>query len=245
MYDKCGRVIAQPNLDSNRVLTMSKLKWFFEKFIDIVVDIIAGFLLYLILGEYISEPLAEIYPHLPTLLVISLGLTIVAGFSYRLFKSVKFHRFVERNSSNLLDFLKKWDELHEALIKAMDSRKSKAINRFENIREQLLYDYSANEIVYAVKVKKFNYVDRIQGVAVRNYDVIGNLLTASPFVKMRDWLNVHFMYNDSKRDWDIGRGILVSVIGYNDKFRRNAIHKLYWILRLVPFPKIEEIQTNN
>jgi len=52
------------------------------------------------------------------------------------------------------------------------------------------------------------------------------------------WFNVRFMYDDFKRDWDIGRTIIVSTIGYFDKYRESLTHLLYWNLRLVPYPKI-------
>jgi hypothetical protein len=219
---------------------LSKLKWLLEKLADIAVSVIAGIVLYLILGGYISQPLSEISPHLPTLLTVSLVLTIVFGFFYRLFKSVGFHRFIERVSLDVIDFLQKWDKLHETLAKAKDSRKPKDVNKFEEMRTQLQYDYRAHRISSAVSFIRFGYIDRIQGVAIRNYDVIGNLLAESPFIKMREWLNVSYMYSDFTRDWDVGRTILVSTLGYFDKNRRSLIHRLYWMLRLVPFPEIEK-----
>ena len=86
---------------------------------------------------------------------------------------------------------------------------------------------------------RYDYVDRFHGIAIRNYDVIGNLILKSPFTRMQ-WFNVEFMYRDFKEDWDVGRTILVSTIGYFDKYRLSLIHRLYWVLRLVPFPKTEK-----
>jgi hypothetical protein len=37
--------------------SMAKAKWFFEKTVDIIVDIIGGLVLYLIVGGYITESL--------------------------------------------------------------------------------------------------------------------------------------------------------------------------------------------
>lgn len=219
---------------------MSRLKWFFDKLVDIIVGVIAGFLLYLIVGGYISQPLSEISPRLPTLLTVSLVLTIIGGFFYRLFKSVKSHRFIERASRDLNDFLAQWDKLHEALIEAIDSRREKAIAKFENIRTRLQYDYTAHKVASAVKVMRYARVDRVQGVVIRNYDVIGNLIAESPFIRMREWYNVNYMYRNFNRDWDIGRTILVSTFGYFDKYRLSLIHRLYYALRFVPFPEIEK-----
>lgn len=224
---------------------MSKLKWLLEKLANIAFDVIAGYLLYLIVGGYISQPLSELYPHLPTLLVVSLVISIVVGFFYRFYKSLKFHRFIERIWSNLIDFLRNWDKLHDALDEAVKSRKNKAIKKFEDIRTQLQYDYVSQEVTSAVKVMKYERIDRVLGVHIRNYDVIGNLLAESPFIKMREWFNVNFVYRDFTRDWDIGRTILVGSIGYFDKYRKSVTHQLYWILRLIPFPKIKNTQTSN
>lgn len=223
---------------------MSRLKWFFEKLTDIAVSVIAGIVLYLILGGYISQPLSEISPHLPSLLTVSLVLAIVVGFLYRFYKSVKYHRLLERISSSLISFLRDWDKLREAMDNAVQSQTQKAVNEFEGIRTKLQYDYTAQEVSSAVKPMKYERIDRFLGVRIRNYDVIGNLLVESPFIKMRDWLNVKYMYRDFIRDWDIGRTILVSMIGYVDKHRKSITHQLYWILRLVPSSKTEETQTN-
>lgn len=216
------------------------MKWFLEKLANIVFDVIAGYLLYLIVGGYISQPLSKLHPYLPNLLIVSLTVSIVVGFIYRFYKSLRFHRFIERISSNLIDFLRNWDELRNALDKAVQSRKQQAINEFEDIRTKLQYNYVAQEVTSAVRVMRYERIDRVLGVRIKNYDVIGNLLAESPFIKMRGWLNVEYMYRNFTRDWDIGRTILVASIGYFDKHRKSLTHQLYWILRLVPFPKIEK-----
>jgi len=64
----------------------------------------------------------------------------------------------------------------------------------------------------------------------------------SPFVKIRNWLGADYIYRVFLRDWDVGRTILVASIGYIDKYRKNLTHQIYWILRLVPYPKAEITQ---
>ena len=222
------------------MLALSRLKWLFDKLIDFFIGVIAGYVLYLILGGYITQPLSEIFPHLPILLTVSLIFAIVSVSFYRFYKSVKFHRFIERTSRNLADFLEKWDELHRALTEAIDSREQRAIKEFEDIRAHLLYDYSSRGISSAVRGMRVRYVDEIQNVDDRNYDVVGNLLAQSPFIRMREWFNVNFMYNEFRRNWDIGRTVLVSTIGRFDKYRFGLTHRSYWVLRLVPFPEVEK-----
>ena len=212
---------------------MSRLRWVLEKLSDIVVDLIAGIVLYLILGGYISQPLKEVSPYLPNLLVVSLVLTIVIGFLYRFFKSVKFHRFIERTYSDLVDFLKNWDKLYHTFIKVVDSRGQTSTKEFEDTRAGLLYSYPK---ISTVKVTKYAYVDRILGIYERDYDVIGNLLMKSPFTRM-EWFNIDYIRKDFKEQWDVGRTILIRTIGYFDKCRLGLIHQLYWMLHLVPFPK--------
>ena len=238
---KKGRKKLKQSKDITKIwLTLSKLKWSLEKLANIAFDVVAGYILYLIVGGYISQPLSEISPLLPTLLVVSLLFSVSVGFFYRLYKSIKFHRFIERTTNNLFDFLKEWDKLHSALIKAVESRKDSEINEFENLRAQLQYDFVANEVTSAVKVMKYDRIEPMLGLHIKNYDVIGNLLAESPFIKMREWFNVNYMYNDFKKDWDSGRTILVSSIGYFDKHRKNITHRLYLRLHLLPFSKSQD-----
>lgn len=216
---------------------MSKLKWFLEKLVDVVFDVVAGIILYLIVGGYISQPLSEIFPQLPTILTVSVVLAIIVGFLYRLFKSIRFHRFIERTCHNLVNFLRKWDELNDAFDEAINSRAQEAIARFENHRAWLLYTYP--KVSSATKITKYSYIDRIQGIAIHNYDIIGNLIAKSPFIGL-EWFNIEFACRDFKKKWDRGRTILVYTIGYFDHYRQNTVHKIYWILRLVPFLKTKQ-----
>ena len=151
---------------------MSKLKWLLEKLADVAFDVIAGYLLYLIIGGYISQPLSELHPYLPTVLAASLIISIVVGFLYRFYKSIRFHRFIERVSSSLIDFLRNWDNLKNAMDKAIQSQNQQAIKEFEDIRTKLQYDYVAQDIISVVKVMKYERIDLILGVHIRNYDVI-------------------------------------------------------------------------
>lgn len=221
---------------------MSKLKWILGKTADIVFDVVAGIFLYLILGGYISQPFSEISPYLPGLLAVSLFLSLVAGILYRFLKSVRFHRFVEREFNDLILFLKSWDELSSLFVGVMGSSQedTKLLQRFEDTRAQLQYDYP--KIASAVGMTKYSYVDSIRGISVQNYDVIGNLLAKSPFTGMQ-WFQREYVHRDFKESWDIGRTVLVYTIGFFDKFRKSAVHELFWVLRLVPMPK-QENQTN-
>jgi hypothetical protein len=108
---------------------LSKAKWFVEKLGDLVFDVIGGIILYLILGGYISEPLSAIFPQLPSILIVALVLAIVSGFSYRFYKSVRFHRFVEKSAVRMIEFLHNWDKLHTAFLEAQDSDDPKKICR--------------------------------------------------------------------------------------------------------------------
>jgi len=218
------------------------LKWLLEKLANIVFDVISGYILYLIVGGYISQPLSELHPYLPTLLASSLIITIIVGFFYRLYKSVKFHRFIERMSNNLADFLENWYKLRDTMHEAFQSRNQQAINEFEKVRIQLQYDYTSKDVASAVKIIKSGHVDPILGIIIRNYDVIGNLLMNSPFTDMQYGLFTDIIYKDFIKNWDAGKSIIVVVIGHFDKFRKTLTHKLYWILRLVPFPKLKETQ---
>jgi len=179
---------------------LSKLKWLLEKLADVAFDVIAGYLLYLIIGGYISQPLSELHPYLPTVLAASLIISIVVGFLYRFYKSIRFHRFIERVSSSLIDFLRNWDNLKNAMDKAIQSQNQQAIKEFEDIRTKLQYDYVAQDIISVVKVMKYERIDLILGVHIRNYDVIGNLLMESPFVKIRNWLGADYIYRVFLRD---------------------------------------------
>jgi len=214
----------------------SKLKWILGKIADIVFDIVAGIFLYLILGGYISQPFSEISPYLPSLLAVSLFLAIVAGIFYRFFKSVRFHRFVERVSNDLTVFLKSWDEFNNLFVEVSSSRleDTKLLQKFEDTRTGLQYTYP--KIASAVGITKYHHVDHIRGISVQNYDVIGNLLVKSPFTGMK-WFNREYVYQEFKGSWDTGRTILVYTIGYFDEFRKSAVHQLFWLLRLVPMPK--------
>jgi len=224
---------------------LSRTKWFLGKLADIAVDIIAGILLYLILGEYIYQPLSEISPYLPTLLAVALVFTIICGFLFRLFKSVKFHRFVERTLFNLVEFLQKWNELNEAFDEAITSRNQEAIARFESHRAWLLYTYP--KVSSATKITRYSYIDRIQGITVHNYDIIGNLIAKCPFIGIQ-WFNVDFASRDFKRQWDMGRTVLISTIGYFDCYRNSLMHKIYRIFHLVPIldmQKTNSIESEN
>lgn len=214
---------------------MSKARWVLDKIGDIIVDVIAGFVLYLILGGYISQPLLATSPYLPTLLIVSLALAIVIGFIQRVFKSVKFHVFVERSGRDLMEFLHNWDELINDFTHAENARYSdstgEAIKKFEDTRAMLQYNYP--KIALAVKISsRYSYVDRIQGISVQDFDVIGNLLLKSPFIG--EWSSSSYADREFRKRWDTGRHILVTTIGSLDVFRQSKIHQFYWIVHFVP-----------
>jgi len=211
---------------------LSRLKWVAEKLADIVVDIIAGVALYFILGGYLSRPLSEISPTLPSLLSVTLVLAIFVGFFYRFFKSVKFHRFIEHTAFELLEFLQKWNLLYEEYTKAIESQSTK---EFEENRLLLLYKYP--QIKSALSGMSLTIIDPLLGITINNYDVIGNLLGKSPFVgreRFHDYGGQNF-----GEKWDNGRTALVSAIGRLDKIREGLIHRFYLRLHLVPFREIE------
>jgi len=222
---------------------LASLKWVFEKFVDIAVDVVAGIILYLILGGYISQPLSIIFPQLPSILAVTLVLAVVLGFIYRFYKSVRFHRFIETTYSNLFDFLKDWDKLGNAFNRAINSHNEDlpAIKEFEDTRTLLLYRYP--KISSAAKLTSYDYIDRFQGVVVKNYDVIGNHLAKSPFTRM-EWFNMGYASKDFNEGWDSGRTVLVATIGYFDCYRQGTLHIIYWDLHLVPFPKKKEQENN-
>lgn len=210
---------------------MAKTKWFFEKLIDIAVDVVAGIFLYLIVGGYITQPLAEISPYLPTVLVISLIFAVLVGFFYRFFNSVKFHRFAERTFFDLFEFLHNWDDLNIAYLKASRSLLARDIKKFEDKRTLLIYNYPM--VASVLKLTKCSYIDNLRGITVQDYDFIGNFLMQ---FSGRDKLT-SFEYDEFKKQWDKGRTIIVTTLGLFDYYRKTSIHSLYWILHIVPFPK--------
>lgn len=214
---------------------MAKAKWFLDRIADVLVALIAGLLLYLIVGGYVAQPLNQVSPYLPTLLIVSIILAIIGVFLYRFVKSVMFHRFVESNYQDLFSYLKKWDDLNNACVLAIDERlNAQKIGDFETIRATLLYDYP--KIKQAVKTQSYSRIDRMYRVAIHDYDVIGNLLATSPFTRMQ-YYNAEYEYRDFKENWDIGRTILISAIGLFDTIRINTLHSIYINLHLVPVPK--------
>jgi len=217
---------------------LAKAKWLLGRIVDIIIDVVAGILLYLILGGYVSQPLLAISPYLPTLLIISLVFAVIVGFVHRVFKSVKFHGFAERARHDLVDFLHNWDKLNNAFIGAANTRSPEDVGKFEDIRAGLQYSYP--KIALAVKMSsQYSYMDHIRGIAIHNYDVIGNLLVKSPFTGM-EWFNVSFINREFKEQWDIGRHILISTIGSFDCVRQSTMHQLYWVLHFVPILETQE-----
>lgn len=207
------------------------LKRIFEKLTDVVFDIIAGIILYLILGGYIYQPLSQISPKLPTLLVVSLVIAVVLGFLYRTYKSIRFHRFVERSANVLHDFLEKWNELYRAFDDSIHTKDSKAISKFEEIRCWIQYNYP--KIQNTVRsLSRYSYYDPISGILVRDYDVIANLVSKSPFIRM-EWFNIDYIEKEFKELWDAGRTTLLYAIGCLDEIRRGILHSIYRLLHLI------------
>lgn len=211
---------------------MSRFKWVLEKLADIVVDIIAGVALYFILGGYLSQPLSEISPSLPSLLLVTLVLAILVGFSYRFFKSVKFHRFIEHTAFDLLEFLQKWNLLYEEHAKVVESKSTK---EFEENRLWLLYKYP--QIKSALRGMSLTIFDPLLGITINNYDVIANLLGQLSHARRGRFDG--YGGEDFGEKWDTGRTALITAIGRLDMIRGGFIHRLYLALRLVPFREVE------
>ena len=189
---------------------MPRLTWLLDKVTDLVIAVASGIVLYLILGGYISEPLAEIYPSLPTILIVSLVLAITVNIVYRFYKSVKFHRFVERTAVNLADYIERYVQLINCYNKASSSLLDRDIKEFDGIRIELLYSYP--KIASAARITRMSYVDNLRGISVQNYDVIGNFLAKSPFV--HDRLQMSYQKSDFEAEWDKGRTVLLSSLGF-------------------------------
>lgn len=218
--------------DSKLPIMRRVLRWIFERLANVVFDVIAGIILYLILGGYIYHPLSQISPQIPTLLAVSLILAIVLGFIYRLFKSLQFHRFVERSVQSLHNFLEKWNELGKAFVNVLGTKNPETISKFEEIRGWILYHYPKVQRIVK-SLSRYSYYDPISGILVRDYDVIANLVSKSPFTRM-EWFNINYIEEEFKEGWDAGRSALVYAIGCLDQIRNGTIHSIYRLLHLVP-----------
>ncbi|MGD9130256.1 MAG: hypothetical protein PVH73_01620 [Candidatus Bathyarchaeota archaeon] len=215
-----------------------------ELAINIIADFVAAVILYLILEEYISEPLSQIFPFLPTLLVVSLVLATIGGLFYRLYHSVKFHRFVEKTANNIHSFTSQWMRLNEAFREAVNSygqpNYNKRVQEFEEVRLRLVYEYPR---INSLLRGRFGFIDNIRGVIVRDYDVIANLLMVCPFNNL-DPMNRRFIVRDFNQSWDTGRTALVNTLGAFNETRVEFIHQVYWRLRLVPRSSSLDSQNN-
>ncbi|MEM3104494.1 MAG: hypothetical protein QXD69_03200 [Candidatus Bathyarchaeia archaeon] len=207
------------------------VRWVLERLANVVFDVIAGIILYLILEGYISHPLSQLSPQIPALLAVSLILAIVLGFLYRLFKSIQFHRFVEKSAHSLRIFLEKWDELGKLFVDVVSNKNSETISKFEEIRSWVQYNYP--NVQRLVKgLSRYSYYDPISGILVRDYDVIANLVSKSPFTRM-EWFNIHYIEEEFKEQWDIGRTVLLYAIGCLDQIRNGITHSIYRLLHIV------------
>lgn len=217
-----------------------------ELAINIIADFVAAVILYLILEEYVSEPLSQIFPFLPTLFVISLVFATVGGLVYRFYNSIKFHRFVETNAINIDSFITNWIKLnnsfHESLNAFRQANYDEKIDEFEELRMRLLYDYPKVSSPIR-RFQRYYYVDRIRGIIDRNYDVIGNLLVRCPFTKL-DSFNKERKAEEFLDSWDTGRTLLVYAIGVLDETRQGFMHSVYWKLKLIPRSLSSDSQIN-
>jgi len=110
---------------------LSRVKWLLNRLIDILVDIIAGLLLYLLIGDYVSKPLSTAFPYLPTLLTVLIVLTMLR-VHLQVLQILKFHRYVEEVSPNLDIFMVDWDKLYSTFVDVASSRKAR--KEFEDVR---------------------------------------------------------------------------------------------------------------
>ena len=121
---------------------MSKVFDFLWKIIEgIFVSVISAYILFFFLGGQVTSLLESYFPALPLLLTASLILAIVGTLLYRLYKSVRYRRGLERRTYNVYTFLKDWDALNDSFHKAMETNSNENYKEFESIRTRLLYNY--------------------------------------------------------------------------------------------------------
>ncbi len=202
---------------------------------DVVVDIaaafISGFILYYYFGGKIEDFLVKIYPDLPRLFYSSIIVAFIGALFYKFIKSIRYRRNLERTFFDIHSFLRDWDALREAFHKAVQNRSDVDLNEFEAIRTRLLFNYP--KISSIASTMRYEIIDRVRGVHLRNYDVIGNLLAQSPFSGTQ-WFQIGYKSREFVEAWDRGRTILVAILVRLDIQWNSVWHRLLQIIRLVP-----------
>lgn len=149
---------------------------------------------------------------------------------YYAYKSVLYHRKIEKTVLDLIEFLKKWDELIKSYHYAIENNTQETIQKFEDVRTDLIYSFhSIKHIILRHNLTMIDYTEKIQ---VNKYDFIGNLLQSSPFIESR-------MFSDIKnreyfKNLDRGRTLIVASLGEFNPLRSLFYHKLYQTFHLVP-----------
>lgn len=212
-----------------------------EILIAIIVDVVAGYIIYLLLGEQIFNILRSFFPNFPQILIAPFIFATLGYFLYKLYTSVKYRRQLEKTISDLYNFLLNWDKLGSAFQNTMSTDSDDDRNAFEKIRAELLYNYP--KITSITSTMRYEIVDRIIGVHIRNYDVIGNLLATSPFIGLQ-WFQKDIVSREFMENWDRGRAILVSLIGHLNIQRNKIRHRLLQIFRFVPRLPPERFKEN-
>jgi len=197
----------------------------------IIITVIGGYILFLLVGVELSKLLESYYPNLPLFLSASLILAFVCYCLFSLYKSVRYRRSLESKMSNLWTFLQDWDILNSAFQNVMKTNSCEDHEEFEGTRSKLLYNYP--RISALVRTMRYDYYDPAIGISVKNYDLVGNFLSSSPFASSRGFRG-SFIFNDWIENWDRGRTFLVFLIGQLDIDRNTVRHRLLQLVHLVP-----------
>lgn len=197
----------------------------------IIITIIGGYILFLLVGVQLSELLESYYPNLPLFLTASLILSFVGYCLFSLYKSVRYRRSLESKMFDLRTFLQDWDSLGVAFRVVMRTNSDDDLQEFEGTRSKLLYNYP--RISALVRTMRYDYYDPGIGMFVKNYDLIGNFLSASPFASSRGFRG-SFIFDEWTENWDRGRTFLVFLLGQLDIGRNTVRHRLLQLVHLVP-----------
>lgn len=189
----------------------------------IIITVIGGYILFQLVGVQLSELLESYYPNLPLFLFASLILAFVGYCLFSLYKSVRYRRGLESKMSDLWSFLQDWDRLGVAFRVVMRTNSDDDLREFEGTRSKLLYNYP--RISALVRTMRYDYYDPAIGISVKNYDLIGNFLSASPFASSRGFRG-SFIFNEWTENWDRGRTFLVFLLGRIDINRNTVRHRL-------------------